>query len=146
VIITSFGALGAEIQRARKHRGLTQAQLAEQAGVGRSWIVRIERGVNAHADLSLVLKVIAHLNLQMHIVSANESPHSSQAGPWGSEMVIDRVLARHRPDGILQNQGLFTSPRQDQGTLPSHREDQGTYPAPAKWVQHNFSDLRHDPT
>ena len=36
--------LGGRIRQARHRRGLTQAQLAEYAGVGQPWIARVELG------------------------------------------------------------------------------------------------------
>jgi UDP-N-acetylglucosamine 1-carboxyvinyltransferase len=44
------GRIGNLIRDARKHRGLTQAQLAERLGTSQSAINRIEKG---HQNLSL---------------------------------------------------------------------------------------------
>lgn len=57
----ALGELGARLARQRLARNLTQADLAEQAGVGRATLQRLERGESVQA-LSLV-KVLRALDL-----------------------------------------------------------------------------------
>lgn len=52
------------VRLARKDRGLTQAQVAEQAGVGRDWVVRLEQG-NPRLELAKVLDVLHVLGLEV---------------------------------------------------------------------------------
>lgn len=54
------------VRHARKQRGLTQAQLAQRAGVGRDWLVRLEKG-NPRLELSKVLDTFAALGLSLSI-------------------------------------------------------------------------------
>jgi y4mF family transcriptional regulator len=49
--------LGAAIRSARRARGLTQAELATEAGVGRQWLVAVEQG-HERAEVGLVTAVL----------------------------------------------------------------------------------------
>ena len=53
-------SLGYGIRASRLRRGLTQAELARQAGVSQPWLSRLERG-HPGAALSLVLDVVETL-------------------------------------------------------------------------------------
>lgn len=56
--------LGAAIRAARKRQGLTQAELAELAGVGARFVSELERGKStAHLGLALQLAQLAGLDL-----------------------------------------------------------------------------------
>ncbi len=55
--------VGAAIRAARRAEGLTQAQLAERAGVGRQWLVALEKG-HDRAELGKALAVLAALGLR----------------------------------------------------------------------------------
>jgi len=63
--------LGAVIRDRRKQLKLDQAVFAKRIGVSRQWVIEIERG-HARAELGLVLRAIAALNVQLDasIVSA----------------------------------------------------------------------------
>ncbi len=54
--------VGAAIRAARRAQGLTQAQLAERAGVGRQWLVALEGG-HDRAELAKVMAVLEALGL-----------------------------------------------------------------------------------
>lgn len=49
--------LGATIRLKRKEMGLSQSALAEQLGVERKWVLRLEAG-NPKAEFALVLKAL----------------------------------------------------------------------------------------
>lgn len=55
--------VGAAIRAARRAEGLTQAQLAQRAGVGRQWLVALEKG-HDRAELGKVVAVLAALGLR----------------------------------------------------------------------------------
>lgn len=55
--------VGAAIRAARRAQGLTQAQLAERAGVGRQWLVALEKG-HDRAELGKAIAVLAALGLR----------------------------------------------------------------------------------
>ncbi|MEZ5086799.1 MAG: type II toxin-antitoxin system Y4mF family antitoxin [Tessaracoccus sp.] len=60
------------VRMARKERGLTQAQVAERAGVGRDWVVRLEQG-NPRLELAKVLDVLHVLGLEVTFGEVSES-------------------------------------------------------------------------
>lgn len=63
------GALGLFVRDFRVRRGLSQAALAQAAGVSRRWLSDFEAGKSS-IELGLVLKVIAALGLEMHVTSS----------------------------------------------------------------------------
>ncbi len=60
-VTTSVAELGATLRQHRLDAGLTQAQLAERAGVSLRWVVQFESGKTAGAELSKVFGVFAAL-------------------------------------------------------------------------------------
>lgn len=60
--------IGTTIQRARKRRGWTQAQLAERAGLRQATISSIETG-DKPARLDTILAVLAALDLEFRIAA-----------------------------------------------------------------------------
>ncbi|MCY4101659.1 MAG: helix-turn-helix domain-containing protein [bacterium] len=77
--------LGAAIRRARQDRGLSQAELAARAGVGRPWLSEVERGKRT-AEVGRVLLVVSALDLAVALVDA---PGSAD----GRGVDIDALLA-----------------------------------------------------
>lgn len=62
----SVKVLGA-VLRARRHElGLSQAQVAENAGVSREFVLRLERG-KPRIDLGLILAVIEALDCDLEL-------------------------------------------------------------------------------
>ena len=92
MVIRTVGALGAQIRSARRRQGLTQMQLAERAGVSRSWLIGVERGANPRAEINLVLKVIAVLHLRMII----EERRPPSAGDDVDPSPLNAIINRHR--------------------------------------------------
>jgi HTH-type transcriptional regulator / antitoxin HipB len=69
------------VRQARKERGLTQAQLAQRAGVGRDWLVRLEKG-NPRLELSKVLDTFTALGLSLSVEAM--PTHESEPDPFAS--------------------------------------------------------------
>jgi HTH-type transcriptional regulator / antitoxin HipB len=61
--------VGALIRERRRTLALTQAQLAQAAGVTRAWVIAIERGKSS-VELILVLRTFAVLGLVADVVPA----------------------------------------------------------------------------
>ena len=57
--------LGAAIRRARHDSGLSQAELATRAGVGRPWLSEMESGKRT-AEIGRILLVVSALGLGRH--------------------------------------------------------------------------------
>lgn len=56
--------LGAAIKDRRKALGLSQTALAERAGVGRQWLVAVEKG-KPGAELALIFRVLDALDMPL---------------------------------------------------------------------------------
>jgi transcriptional regulator with XRE-family HTH domain len=69
-----FGAL---VRAERKQRGLTQVQLAEQAGVSRAWLARFETGHPA-ASIEPIFRVLGVMELELTTVARRLSSHEAE--------------------------------------------------------------------
>lgn len=84
---------GAAIHDRRLRAGLTQAALARKVGVGRQWIVEVEKG-KPGAPLALVLRTLDALNIALQ---ADEAPHNAKRAPRKDKAVnLDSLLANLR--------------------------------------------------
>ena len=89
--------LGAVVQEARRRRQWTQAELAGRAQVSRRWIVALESGQAAGAELGRVLAALSALDLPMTFAlpsAATEGGAAEVTTPAGlatdpSEVSID---------------------------------------------------------
>jgi transcriptional regulator with XRE-family HTH domain len=66
------GKMAAFVRRLRKERGLTQAQLAQLAGVSRDTILQIEKGSKEHG-YSTIESVVSALGLKMNDVKDGDA-------------------------------------------------------------------------
>ena len=87
--------MGLLIRSRRKELGLSQEALAKKTGVGRQWIVEIERG-RVNATLGLLLRLTKVLELQLSIdgkeaASRHRSPISSPEFDIDLNAIIDRA-------------------------------------------------------
>ncbi|MEW6581692.1 MAG: helix-turn-helix domain-containing protein [Actinomycetota bacterium] len=91
--VGSLHQLTTLIKARRAELGLTQAQLAERAGVSRWWVGGIEAG-RARAELALVLRVLDALELRLMI-----TPRESRRAP-GTGFVkaidLDEIIDDYR--------------------------------------------------
>jgi HTH-type transcriptional regulator / antitoxin HipB len=83
--------LGTLVRQTRRERGLTQAQLAKEAGVSRQWLIEFEHGLD-HAGLDHVLRVIAAVGLNLHAID----PRIPGAPVLRRPIDLDQVLASYR--------------------------------------------------
>lgn len=58
--------LAASVRAERKRLGLSQASLAEMAGVGRDWIIGLEKGKST-IEFGLVLRTLKTLGLSIRL-------------------------------------------------------------------------------
>jgi len=82
-------ALGAAVKARRQELGWSQAQLAEQLGVQRQWVIRLEAGGEG-AELGTVLRALTALGLSIAIGS---EPGSASEGSAPAAN-LDEVFAR----------------------------------------------------
>ena len=64
--------LGAALQRERKRQGLTQAQLADKAGLRQQTISAVEGG-KPRSELQVIFAIMAALGLEVTLQSRNEN-------------------------------------------------------------------------
>lgn len=88
--------LGLIIRDRRRKLGLSQSQLAEKAGVGRQWLVAVERG-KARVEIGLVLRTLAALDLTLSADGNGPDRKAADAGEIPSTS-IDDVVSVHRKD------------------------------------------------
>ena len=60
--------IGAFIRERRKALGIDQKTLADRVGVGRTWIIAIEKG-KTRAELGLVLRTLRALDIAVDLTS-----------------------------------------------------------------------------
>ena len=65
--IQTTRAFGSAVRRARNDQGLSQAELAARAGVGRPWLSELETGKRT-AELGRALSVLSALDLAITFV------------------------------------------------------------------------------
>ena len=64
--VTTVGQLGMEMRRVRLAAGLTQAVLAQRAGVSRRWLGQMERG-HLRAETDKLMRVVRALGLSLQL-------------------------------------------------------------------------------
>lgn len=57
--------IGAVIREARQATGMTQAALAERAGVSRAFVIDVEKGARRRAELGRILSLFRALDLSL---------------------------------------------------------------------------------
>ena len=67
----TVGYLGWEVKRLRKAAGLTQAELADQAGVSRKWVVMCEKG-HVRGEIGNLMMVVRALGLELRFARPPE--------------------------------------------------------------------------
>jgi transcriptional regulator with XRE-family HTH domain len=71
----TLGALiGKRVQELRKHRGLTQAELAEKSGVPQGNISRLERGILEHIEVVTLVDLAAGLRVKPATLLPERAP------------------------------------------------------------------------
>jgi HTH-type transcriptional regulator/antitoxin HipB len=80
---------GAVIRDRRLKLGLNQASLARKVGVGRQWIVELEKG-KPGARLALVLRTMDALGIVMTSDAGKQT--TKKAARAGRDIDIDRIL------------------------------------------------------
>jgi len=85
--VQSVRELAAVIRSLRREKGWTQAMLASEAGVGREWVIHMEKG-RSSVELGLMMATLKALGVRLHI-----EPHT----PVETEIDLSRILAESKP-------------------------------------------------
>ncbi len=87
--------LGLFIRDRRRALGLDQKTLAERAGVGRQWIVAVEKG-RPRAEVGLLLRTIEALGLRILVDEGEPKAPTKSGKNRRPEIDLDAVIARAR--------------------------------------------------
>lgn len=80
--------IGGHVQAWRKLRGLTQAQVADRAGVDRKSVMRVERGDGA-VSMEIVLRILHALGIVDGLVQVLD-PYESDVGRMRADEQLPR--------------------------------------------------------
>ena len=94
--------LGRIVAAARKHRGLTQDQLARAVGASQTWISEVESG-KPTAQVGKVLSVLSFLGVRLQVseapwLAAPLTPKSAgkrRRSPWNKAISLDDIITAH---------------------------------------------------
>lgn len=87
--ITYTARLAKVLRRIRREQGLTQADLAEQAGVSRSWLIELESG-KPTAEVGKIMSVVRALGVCLEV-----APPTRTSGHEFVERHWARIRAEH---------------------------------------------------
>jgi len=96
-VTRALRGIGSDLAVWRKLRGLTQAQLADRAGVARTTVLRLEQGDGA-VSLENALRVMRALGV-MDIVTDALDPYASDIGRLRADEHLPQRVRPRRLDG-----------------------------------------------
>ena len=97
--IDDADALARIVRVTRTQRRLTQAQLAEAAGVSRLFVIEIEKG-HPRAEIGKVLTLLGALGLSTQVTPRTRSLDEAEVDALLTSLLdhgLERVAAEHRP-------------------------------------------------
>lgn len=86
--IFSIRDIAATVRARRLELGLSQAEVASRARVSRQWLSRFEAG-RPSAELGLVMRLLAALDLDMSLQARNASEAPAARGPVDLDALLD---------------------------------------------------------
>lgn len=92
MLIRDANDIGGLIRSERRRRKLSQQALASQAGVGRQWLVEVEKG-KPRAEIGLILKLLETLDLRLSINTPAPAASPAAVRP---RIDLDALIDRHR--------------------------------------------------
>jgi y4mF family transcriptional regulator len=91
--VTTIHDLASAARGRRLELGLTQAELAERAGVSRDWVNYFERGKRT-VELALVLHLLEALELQMELTPASADVNRRDSATSDLRSFVDEYMSR----------------------------------------------------
>lgn len=89
--VHSVRELAAVIRSLRREKGWTQATLAREAGVGREWVIHLEKA-RPGVELGLVMSTLKALGVRLKIESQT---------PVETDIDLSRILGHQKPPSSL---------------------------------------------
>jgi len=90
----SAAEIGRIVATARRHRGLTQTQLARALGITQNWISEIERGKDT-AQVGKILRVLSFLGVRLEVGEAPWVGTAKRAPGKLARTSLGDILAAH---------------------------------------------------
>jgi HTH-type transcriptional regulator / antitoxin HipB len=91
--VTTIHDLASAARGRRLELGLTQAELAEGAGVSRDWVNYFERGKRT-VELGLVLHLLEALGLEMELTPAQAGENQRDSAASDLRSFVDEYMGR----------------------------------------------------
>ncbi|WHY61122.1 helix-turn-helix domain-containing protein [Cytobacillus firmus] len=79
--------IGKNIYEIRKRRGLTLTELADRAGIAKSYLSNIERNLNKNPSVNVMEKLALVLDVELKELLNTEKPNEIQNDPLDKEWV-----------------------------------------------------------
>ncbi|WP_017611100.1 helix-turn-helix domain-containing protein [Nocardiopsis xinjiangensis] len=117
--LTGWSKLGGLVRDIRLSKGLSQAALAAQANVARSWLARVEAG-HRGAELEPLLRLLAALDLTLALRPNADARRQTQPRPDEARAVPAEETTTHQdpPDGISTGLRATSQARRASWGLP----------------------------
>ena len=77
-LVASASRIGRYLAAVRSDAGITQAELADTAGVSRTWLIHFEAGKKRRAQMDAVFKVVRALDCELVIQPKRPSAFNPQ--------------------------------------------------------------------
>ena len=98
MLVASAFDIGLVVRGRRKALRLRQLELARAAGVGREWIIDLERGRDG-LDLSRVMRTLEVLNVEVSVNFGKGAP------AWSVPLTQDAIIRQRRIDALRPRRG-----------------------------------------
>ncbi len=90
----SAAEIGRIVATARRHRGLTQTQLARALGVTQNWLSEIERGKD-NAQIGKILRVLSFLGVRLEVGEGPWIGHRTATTDKLTKTSLGAILTAH---------------------------------------------------
>jgi transcriptional regulator with XRE-family HTH domain len=102
--ITDASDIGDLVREARQQSGVSQAALAQAAGVGRQWLNEFELGKKPAAPIDMILRVLANVTASLVLLPSDDATASNRHDhdqEWDrvGEIDIDTIVDGLPDDG-----------------------------------------------
>ena len=101
IAIRGTRALGAAIRARRLELGWSQAKLAQELGMQRQWVIRLEAGSEG-AEVGTVLRALSALGLSIEVGNEPRDPNARSAPAANLDEVFARLASRGKPAGSVR--------------------------------------------
>ncbi|QRG66242.1 helix-turn-helix domain-containing protein [Brevibacillus choshinensis] len=83
--------IGSRIKKLRNEKGISLSQLAERAGVAKSYLSSIERDIQSNPSLQFIEKIAQVLDVPMNVLIENDSLTEHDLDDEWSQLVLEAM-------------------------------------------------------